>query len=246
MSERSPVINDLPDAIQVGNRVTVRRDGQPASVVRAEPDTHRGARMVTVNVGVSAVKMPEPAPGAGGRSMHLRGVLSWGAGAANFQADVDVHNGAQFSVAASTISLTVQFEKSTTPDDRRFTEATVEGGLVWGTAPGGTDPTRTLPELRLEQGASPAPFAVPPFAHSVRFFTPDVAFYDAELAEVRITLHGGPTLDDDPALVASPAMLRNMILAGGLRLPEPARFVTVENVALGVPLRLRPSFRLSL
>jgi hypothetical protein len=245
MTNRPPVINELPNTIHMGQPVTVRRDGKSMTVVRAEPETHLGARMVTVNVGVSAVQMPELAPG-GGRSMHLRGVLSWGAGAANFQADVDVHNGAQFSIAASTVKLTVQFEKSTAPEDRRFTEATVEGGLVWGTSPGGTDPTRTLPEVRLEPGALPEPFEVPPFAHSVRFFTPDVGFYDAELAEVRITLHGGPTLDDDPVFVASPAMLRNMILAGGLRLPEPARFVTVENVGLVAPLRIRPCFRLSL
>jgi hypothetical protein len=242
MTNRPPVINELPQTLHLGQPVTVRRDGKSVTVVRAEPETHLGARMVTVNVGVSAVQMPDPP----GRSMHLRGVLSWGAGAANFQADVDVHNGAQFSIAASTVKLTVQFEKKTTPDDRRFTEATVEGGLVWGTAPGGADPTRTLPEIRLEPGAAPEPFAVPPFAHSVRFFTPDVGFYDAELSDVRITLLGGPTLDDDPVFVASPAMLRNMILAGGLRLPEPARYITVENVGLVAPLRLRPSFRLSL
>jgi hypothetical protein len=229
-----PLINELPDEAQMGHDATIKREGGPKQVIKA-PGRRQGVRLVTVSVGVYFVEEP-------GHWMALKGVLNWGTGAAAFTADIDVHNGTQFTVPASYLDFTIGFEKG---GDERITEATVAAGLAEGTRPGRSAPTRTLDVAALEQGTSHT-YRVPWFARSLMLFSSEPAFYDAGTSGARIVLHGGPDPAVDPSLILSPAQAgRFLFAAGGLSMPESARFVTVENVALA-DFRVRPTFGLCL
>ena len=237
-----PHINALEEPNNMGQTVTVTRTSGATSVIDAQGTT-QGARIVTVDVGVAFADGNIPKEPAVGRSMALRGMLMWGAGKGRFTAAVDINNGTQITLAASSVELSVIFEPKTTEDDARFTEARVTGALVWGSRPSTAPVNRTLPERLIEPG-KPETFRVPWFAHSVRWMSPDPAFYSAPLSAVRMTFHGGPTVLDDPALVMSPAM-GGFIARDEVPFAESTRFVTVENIALG-SFRVRPTFGLCL
>ena len=236
-----PQINALPEPNNMGQTVTVTRTSQATTVIDAQGAT-QGARIVTVDVGVTFADANIP-ESAGGRSMALRGTLMWGAGSGRFTADFDINSGAQVTLAASSVELSVVFEPKTAEEDRRFKEARVTGAVVWGSRPSTAPVARTLPEVLIETGNQQT-FRVPNFSHSVRWLSPDPMFYDASLSAVRLTFHGGPTVMDDPSLVMSPAM-GGFVARDAVPFAESARYVTVENIALG-PLRVRPTFGLCL
>ena len=236
-----PQINALPERNNMGQTVTLTRDSGATTVIDAQGTT-QGARIVTVDVGVTFADAHIPEV-SGGRSMALRGMLMWGAGSGRFTADVDINSGTQITLAASSVELSVIFEPKTTEEDARFTQARVTAALVWGSRPSTAPVSRTLPEAEISLGESKM-FRIPWFAHSVRWLSPDPVFYGATLSAVRLTFHGGPTTADDPSLVMSPAM-GGFVARDAVPFAESARFVTVENLALG-PLRVRPTFGLCL
>ena len=237
-----PQINALPEPNNMGQTVTVTRTSSATTVIDAQGATE-GARIVTVDVGVTFTDGNIPKEPTAGRSMALRGMPMWGAGSGRFTADFDINSGTQVTLAASSVELSVVFEPKTAEEDRRFKEARVTGALVWGSRPSSAPVNRTLPERLIEPGESET-FRIPWFAHSVRWMSPDPVFYSAPLSAVRLTFHGGPTVNDDPSLVMSPAM-GGFIARDAVPFAESARYVTVENVALG-PLRVRPTFGLCL
>ncbi len=237
-----PHINALPEPNNMGQSVTVLRDDTSPATILEAPGNMFGARVVTVDIGVTFADGNIPKEPTTGRTMALRGMIVWGAGNGKLKADFDIHNGTQLALPGASVELSVMFEEPTTPEDARFTEARVTGALVWGSRP--TAPvSRTLPEVEVGQGESET-FRVPRFAHCVRWFSPEPSFYSSTLSAVRLTFHGGPTTADDPSLVMSPAM-GGFVARDAVPFAESARFVTVENLALGA-FRVRPTFGLCL
>jgi hypothetical protein len=230
------------ESAAMGRTVTLGRDDGMAWLVRARSPDDDAARVVTVNVGVGFDDNDIPPAGAG-RTMRLRGLLEWGHGDAHFSADVDLHNGAQLTVAASTVQLHARFEPPETLPDTRYFRATVAACIAWGTAPGGAYPTRTLRRETIAPGSS-ATWRIPPWAYAAQLLSPDTPFYAPLIASA--TFHGGPTPADDPSLTVTPEQISAALPHPGVRFPESARFLTVENTGLGAPFGVRPTFALNL
>lgn len=238
-------VNAIAREAAMGHTGRVLRGvGQPAELIRAQ-GTSVGAQMVTVHVGVSWPADAIPAAGFS-RRLPLKGRLQWGNAASTFSADVDCHNGAAYSVVASSVTFSVQMEDDGQPLDQRFAQAEVQAALVWGTRHGGSECTRTLDARTIADNAGET-WPVPPWAHAVLIecITPD--FFDAPDGDGAILLHGGPTILDDPSLLIYPAQAGAALFRGpGLALAESARFLSVLNTSGGVWTNVRPVFLLAL
>jgi hypothetical protein len=237
-----PGLVDVRDA-QLGRVQTLERDGPNVSLIMAEGRCQQ-ARMATIHAQVVVMDGAFPAA-APDRRAPIVGLLQWGQGGATFKADIDLRTGVCASLVASTVSLQARFEANDDPAaDQRAFRVQVAGAVVWGTRPGRARTTRTLPRAVLAIAAS-GTFEVPPFASTVTIYTPIAAFYAAASTSV-ITLHGGPTITDDPELIITAGALGvQPLVFDGLLLAGATRFVTVQNLT-GALLPLRLTFGLEL
>jgi hypothetical protein len=232
-------INEQPD-VAMGRTLELKR-GAGVEIIRS-PGTSQGARVVTVQTGISFAEQDIPAIGQ--RTLALVGTLEWGQGGASFRAEFDFKTGTALTVVASFVDLRVTYEPPFEQPDGRFLSCMVSGALVWGTRSSRGLVTRTLRAVIPDGGAHT--FAIPNFAYAAQFFTPLAAWYAAPVATSSITFHGGPTPADDPSLVVAPADVGLAALTlDGVKLAESMRFVTVTN-ALGPPLPIRAVFPLNL
>jgi hypothetical protein len=232
-------VNEQQD-VAMGRTLQLER-GAGVELIRS-PGTSQGARVVTVNAGVTFAEQDIPAHGQ--RTLGLVGTLEWGQGGATFRAEFDFKSGAALTVVASFVDLRVAYEPPIGDPDGRFLRCLVSGALVWGTRPALGLTTRTLRAVIPDGGSHT--FVVPNFAFAAQFLTPTTAWYSAPLGASSITFHGGPAPADDPALVIAPADVGLPALTfDGVKLAESVRFVTVTN-ALGVPLPIRAVFPLEL
>ena len=232
-------VHEQPD-VAMGRTLQLER-GAGVELIRS-PGTSQGARVVTVQAGVTFAEQDIPPNGQ--RTLGLVGTLEWGQGGASFRAEFDFKAGTALTVVASFVDLRVTYDTPIGDPDARFLRCLVSGALVWGTRASAGLVTRTLRAVIPDGGAHT--FRVPNFAVAAQFLTPVSNWYAAPLGASSITFHGGPTPADDPSLIVAPADvgLRALTL-DGVTLAESARFVTVTN-ALGAPLPMRAVFPLNL
>jgi len=195
---------------------------------------------LTCNLGLTEVRYPEE--GLIPRHGNVIALVEWGQGAASFRAEVDMKTGAQFSVVATSITVSAMLDPDEPRDDGLILSARAAAAIVWGTRPGRAPCTRT--QTRAIAAGDSLIVPVPPFADSLFVGSPDPLIMSGAAGPVTLNFLSGPAATDLNVLTLTNAAgffqeYRQIVP------PGPARFVEIVNGA-GVPLDISLVWALSL
>jgi hypothetical protein len=239
-NETAPVVAQ-PD-LNLGNAVKVTPQMKPQVVLKSDGSSIYSWTL-TCDLGLKGVRFPESAQSP--KHGAFLALVTWGQGGTDFEAEIDVKEGAQFTVVATSIKVSAVVDPDEPQDDGLVLEGTVNAAIVWGTRPGRSRCTRTKRVVVPDGGE--VIVAIPNFAESLVVMSPDPLVMNGTTNPITLTYLGGPDTGDLPLLsVTNAANFFTDILSGnGLQVPGGARFLKVANTT-GAPQPLSLVWELSL
>ncbi len=230
-------ILDAGDTL-LGRSLPLLKSTSPKSYIQPTGRS-QDTQVVTVSLGFAA-SFNAPAPGVGvERRAPVIADVQWGVGGGSHRAEVDFHNGTQFSIPASNISIAARFLEDVADV---FDQVALSVSIAWQTRAARSLVTRTLVKTTIAPGAGSAIFTVPPFAYGVMLFE------DAPSpSPLTWRFLGGPATTDETQMAESVAALRSegMLTNDGVKLPGTTRFIEITNPG-GAPIGVTLVFPLNL
>lgn len=223
--ETAPVVAQ-PD-LNLGNAVKVTPQMKPQVVLKSDGSSIYSWTL-TCDLGIRNVRFPEqsqtPKHGA------FLALVTWGQGGTNFEAEIDVKEGAQFTVVATSIKVSAVVDPDETKDDGLVLEGEVQAAIVWGTRPGRSRCTRTK-RILVPVAPGETIVVIPNFAESLVVMSPDPTVMSGATGPITLSYLGGPDTGDLVLLsVTNAAGFFTDILSGsGLQVPGGARYLKVTN-----------------
>lgn len=223
---RHPPARDILDEraeINLGREVAIRR-GERVELLRARGESRR-ARNVTVTFGARQVEYPAGT----NRELAIVGTVKWGQGGSNYQAEVDVKEGLQLSIGASSVDVSVRM-RDDDPLSVTADRAIVACSASYGQRPARCEPTLSYPQ-EIFSGTAPIR-KIPAFARSLYVFSPQRSAPDIYTGNnLSVYFLGGPAYSDRVYYQAFGPELLYALVNEGLRWPDGARYVYVATLS---------------
>lgn len=196
----------------------------------------------------------------GNRSAQIVADLEWlNGGGAKFQATVDVSEGVQVSIPASSVQCTCRFDAVTPPvgvevpvPGRFYDQIKIAAGITWGTRPARSTPTRTFTPIIFDGEVTDSGLIrIPNFAYAMHVWTGDpsndAANYPGDAAGIlEVDFFSGPLISDYLYTVIPGAVFDTARTTEGVRYPRHARYFRIRDIDDELDFTATASFALNL
>jgi hypothetical protein len=239
-NETAPVVAQ-PD-LNLGNSAKVTPQMKPQVVLKSDGSSIYSWTL-TCDLGLRNVRFPDDAQSP--KHGAFLALVTWGQGGTNFEAEIDVKEGAQFTVVATSIKVSAVVDPDEPNDDGLVLEGEVNAAIVWGTRPGRSRCTRTKRVIVPANDEVIVP--IPNFAESLVVMSPDGTVMSGATGPIGLEYLGGPDTGDLVFLSVTNAtnFFIDILSGSGLQVPGGARYLKVTN-GTGAPQPLSLVWELGL
>lgn len=225
----------------VGGRTQLRREvdlNNPRSVIRPYSCADDHGTVMTISMQTANRVFTNTPPFIG----EVIGFVNWGVGGALFTAEIDIHEGTQISIVATSVSLSAALLADLDNGEANEIESVdVIGSITIGTRAPRAQVNRSYGQRIVPNGAS-YNIPVPPFAFAFYLFSLNNDVFLPGGSTIR--MFGGPYGTTPIGLIDPPTLLAGQN-SEGFRLPEQCRTIQITNTS-GDNAAIIPMYNLNL